>query len=164
MSYNEFAKNFRDEHRRIRDTILELSLAINEGRINEARELLVRLDQLTGPHFRYEEEAMYPALVKFLGKKNVEKLFKEHDGAIETANTLKNLLSKDKLNNEEKEKAVDLTLGLLPHVTDCEGLTLFVEKMPDHQVKNILESREKAMKENLPLTKWSTTIRKRPQL
>lgn len=163
MSLREFIERFDEEHRRVRDIVLELSSAIKENRLEDARRLLSQLDQLAGPHFRYEEEALYTALVQILGRDNVKKLIDEHDEIIETAHTLSNLLGKDRLSDEEREKAFNLARSLLYHVAGCNGLIIFVEKLAEPQIRDILRARERAFRENLPLTKWATT-RKKPQL
>jgi hypothetical protein len=52
--------------------------------LEKARTTLGEIDALVRPHFRYEEEALYPTLKQFLGE-YVDSLVEEHDGAIGTA-------------------------------------------------------------------------------
>ncbi len=59
-------EEFREDHRKIRDLILELAASLRQHDVAQARELLASLDRLAGPHFRFEEEALYPALRQFL--------------------------------------------------------------------------------------------------
>jgi hypothetical protein len=47
--------------------------------------LLQKTAELTGPHFRYEEEVLYPGLVEIFGGKYIGSLFTAHDGAIGVA-------------------------------------------------------------------------------
>jgi len=44
--------------------LLDLIQAFQDRNLSRARELLGRVAALTGPHFRYEEEALYPALTE----------------------------------------------------------------------------------------------------
>lgn len=68
MSYQQFAEQFRAEHRQVRDLLLELQRSFEQQDTSRARELVEAIAALTGPHFRYEEEAVYPALVAILGR------------------------------------------------------------------------------------------------
>ncbi|MBI2857327.1 MAG: hemerythrin domain-containing protein, partial [Chloroflexi bacterium] len=58
---------FREDHRKVRDGLLDLAAAAEKGDLEGAKKTLFALDELVGPHFRYEEEALYPALREFLG-------------------------------------------------------------------------------------------------
>lgn len=53
---------FREDHRRVRDELLDMIEALEAKDIVRAREVLGNLNILVGPHFRYEEETLYPAL------------------------------------------------------------------------------------------------------
>ena len=121
---------FRQEHREIRDAILDLIEASRRDDPSEARRLVTRLAMLTGPHFRYEEECMYPALVGFFGPEYVEGLCAEHDAAIGAARLLAELVGRDAPTGADREAIRVLARGLLPHVSDCEGLSIMVEAPP----------------------------------
>src|SRR3972149_1323997 len=92
---------FREDHRQVRDWLLDLADAAEGGDLPRARDALGALDRLVGPHFRYEEEALYPALREFLGE-YVDQLVTEHDGARATARTAAELLGKPYLSQEER--------------------------------------------------------------
>jgi hypothetical protein len=53
---------------------------------------------------------------------------------------------------------------VLPHVSDCEGLSIMVEVLPETVVQEIVEARERARKDDLDLVDWATEVRKRPFL
>ena len=63
---------FGQEHRGARDLLLDLVRAFEAGDQPRARTLLTRLSTLAGPHFRYEEESLYPELVRTLERREVE--------------------------------------------------------------------------------------------
>ena len=71
---------FREDHRNVRDGLLDIIGALQSKDVSKAREILGGLDTLIGPHFRFEEEALYPTLRVFLGE-YVDELLKEHDSA-----------------------------------------------------------------------------------
>ncbi|MBI2819704.1 MAG: hypothetical protein HYX73_06975, partial [Acidobacteria bacterium] len=108
--------------------------AVGTQVLSEAR-LFQGLDEasLTGPHFRYEEEALYPALVAIFEKKYIEKLLADHDRVIGSAGRLVRLAGKDAWNEGEVDEAVELVRDMLPHVSDCDGLSIMVERLPEEK-------------------------------
>src|SRR5215471_16796145 len=89
--FDRFATVFREEHRIVRDLLLDLVDAYETGNAARAGKLLSEVARITGPHFRYEEEALYPALVPVFGSDYVEKLLGDHDFAIASASRLAEL-------------------------------------------------------------------------
>lgn len=158
----EFAAVFRDEHRQVRDSLLDLVAAVEAGDLVRARSLLERIAGLTGPHFRYEEDSLYPALVAIFGEEYVQKLLEDHDRAIGAAERLVELAAGDALTGAETAEAVRLTRGILPHVSDCDGLSIMVEVLTDDTVRGIFDSRERSLGEGLDLLTWARGIRGRP--
>lgn len=161
-SHDEFTAVFRQEHREIRDVILDLIEASRRDDLMEARRLVTRLAVLTGPHFRYEEECMYPALVEFFGAEYVESLCAEHDAAIVAARRLAELVGREAANGADRERTQALARGLLPHVSDCEGLSILVERLPERDVARILDRRRRARAQGLDLLRWADEARLRP--
>ncbi len=159
---DEFTQIFRDEHRRVRDTLLEL-IAAFEAR-DEARtaSLLEQAAVLTGPHFRYEEEALYPALVQIFGEAYIEHLFGDHDRAIGGAKRLVELAGKTPLEDDDVEEAIGLVRSILPHVSDCDGLSIMVELLEDGSVQSILDARAGSLEAGLDLLRWAREVRERP--
>ncbi|MFG2250137.1 hemerythrin domain-containing protein [Spirillospora sp. NPDC048823] len=157
----EFTEVFRTEHRGVRDLLLNLVEAFQKRDPVRARELLAAVDSATGPHFRYEEEAMYPRLVDIFGDEYVDKLLTDHDGAIRNVRQLYEIVDQDQLNAAHAERGVGLTRQILPHVSDCDGLSIMVETLPDETVDDILGARRKARDAGLDLLTWAATARDR---
>ena len=165
MLADNFSQVFRHEHRIVRDTLLDLIQAFEDRDRQRIRALLTAVARLTGPHFRYEEESMYPALTGIFGVEYVEKLLRDHDRAIEIAEELIALSAKDEFNSEDIVMAVRLIRsGVLPHVSDCDGLSIMVETLPDDQVQGILDCRQQSLAAGLDLLAWAKTVRRRPAL
>lgn len=160
---HEVIENFTEEHRQVRDTLMELVEAVKEDDVETAREKLEEIDELSGPHFRYEEETLYPALVEYFGEEQVIDLVEEHDEAIETARELEKLFEGETVPEEERESIVETVSPLLVHVSDCEGLTIYMEEMSDETLDKVAESRERALEENAPLTEYAEEIRRSPE-
>lgn len=161
---DEFARIFREEHRVVRDALLELIAHFEERNGAKAMALLGKAAAFVGPHFRYEEEAMYPALVEIFGRSYVNDLLDAHDGAVASAKRLVEILGSPKVGDEQAKEAVRLLRGILPHVGDCDGLSLMVERLPEAKVEAIFQARERAQLENVDLLRWANEVRRRPEV
>lgn len=150
---------FREDHRDVRDGLLNIINALKAKDVSKARDILGGLDTLLGPHFRFEEEALYPALRVFLGE-YVDELLKEHDGVIETSRSCATLLEKDSLTNEEAESAAHAARALLVHVSNCDGLAILSERLKPSELDKLGEKFESARKAGISMLQWAETIRK----
>lgn len=161
MLADTFTQIFRDEHRSVRDTLLDLIRAFQDCDRARIHSLLGRVAALTGPHFRYEEEALYPGLVEIFGEEYIEKLLGDHDKAIGRAKILINLAGKDQLTDEDVAKATRIIRSILPHVSDCDGLSIMVALLPASKVQSVLEARDRSLAAGLDLVQWATHVRSR---
>lgn len=151
---------FREDHRQVRDGLLDLAAAAQSGDLDRARETLGRLNTLVGPHFRYEEEALYPAMREFLGG-YVDQLLAEHDKAISTAQTAADLLGRPSLSEEERGAVAGAARAILVHVSNCDGLNILTERLAADRIAGLAEVYEGARAANVPLLAWAATIRRR---
>lgn len=157
---DRFTRTFREEHREIRDALLDLVDSLRHRDHGRAQALLDRIAILTGPHFRYEEEAMYPALTSIFGPEYIAKLLEDHDGAIRTARRLVELTERP-LTEADSVEAVRLARTILPHVSDCDGLSIMVERLPEETTADVFAARERAREAGLDLLTWAGTVRER---
>lgn len=158
MSTIDPIAEFRADHRQVRDGLIELTAALEAKEVKKAREILARIDKLIGPHFQFEEEALYPALRVFLGE-YVDDLIKEHDGVIATARACATLLQKPELDDEEARAAAKNARALLVHVSNCDGLGILAERLTPQELARLGEKLVAARKAGLSLLKWADTIR-----
>lgn len=161
MAQLDVIQEFREDHRQVRDRLLELADAFSRGAVAEGREILGRIDRLVGPHFRYEEEALYPALRRFLGE-YVDQLLSEHDGAIATARTAAQLLEQDSLSPQECMAGAQAARSLLVHVSNCDGLAILSERLAEDELDSLAERLQDCREAGVPLLLWAETIRQRP--
>lgn len=157
----EFVSIFREEHRAVRDTILGLVSAFRSKEKTEVQSLLNRLACLTGPHFRYEEEALYPELIAFFTDEYVEKLYGDHDMAIANMKRLIEIAGAKDISDDQSRQAIRILQSIMPHVSDCDGLSILIETLPDDKIRKVLDIREMAREENLALTGWADGVRNR---
>lgn len=151
---------FREDHRKVRDGILEIIKLLEKKDVTGARKILGNINVLVGPHFRYEEEALYPTLRVFLGE-YVDQLISEHDGVIATAQACAELLQKEALSDEEAKKAANAARALLVHVSNCDGLAILSERLSPDELKGLGGKFAAARKEGVSLLDWATKIRKK---
>jgi len=162
MLAEKFTSIFREEHRQVRDLLLDLVQAFqarDRARINAGLEALA---SLTGPHFRYEEESLYPELRAFFNAEYVEKLLGDHDMAIGFAKKLVALAGKAELSDNDVQRAVYVLQSIMPHVSDCDGLSILVETLPQEKIQNMLDTRDRAREQGLNLIEWADHTRERP--
>lgn len=158
-----FANVFREEHREIRDTLLTLIRSFETLDVAQAATNLRKVLEVMGPHFRYEEESMFPALTPLFGSEYVDRLLTEHDIAIGIAIRLDNAASQSEMTVAEGSRMASLIRSrLLPHVSDCDGLSIMVERLPYETISAILTARDLALSQGLDLFSWASRIRKRP--
>lgn len=160
MSGSELIALFREDHRTVRDGLLELINALRAKDVGLAREVLGKLNELVGPHFRFEEEALYPALRTFLGE-YVDELLTEHDGVIATAKACAQLLEKDTLTDQEAEEAARAARALLVHVSNCDGLAILCERLDPKEFDYLAQGFSASRAAGVPLLQWADTIRRR---
>ena len=158
---DRFTHTFREEHRVVRDLLLDLIAAFQQRDLELAGTLLGAMADRTGPHFRYEEESLYPSLVQIFGEAYVGKLLDDHDGAIRSAHRLVDIVTAGDADDATLEEAQDLVRGILPHVSDCDGLSIFVERLPDNEIEEIFRARDRARLDALSLLVWASTVRGR---
>lgn len=138
MAKLDVIAEFRDDHRKVRDGLLELIEALQSKDVEKARKILNGINTLVGPHFRYEEEILYSTLRVFLGE-YVDQLLKEHDGVIDTARSCAELLKKDSLTDGEAKQAADAARALLVHVSNCDGLAILSERLKREELDQLAE-------------------------
>lgn len=150
---------FREDHRKVRDGLLEMITALQSKDVSKAKQILGNLNILVGPHFRYEEEALYPALRVFLGE-YVDQLLSEHDGVIDTARSCVELLQKDSLTDEEAKQAANAARALLVHVSNCDGLAILSERLTPGEMEELGNKFAASRKAGVSLLDWAAKIRK----
>ncbi len=151
---------FREDHRKVRDRLLDLADAAEAGDVTKARDILWQIDTIIGPHFLYEEETLYPAMIEFLGD-YVDSLIEVHYGAIDTAKTAAKVLSQSSLSQEEGKAVAKAARALLVHVSNCDGLNILAERFSQEKLDKLGEAFAQSRAAGVPLLRWADTIRNR---
>jgi hypothetical protein len=151
---DRFVEGFRTEHREALHALLGISEAFRQRDAARIGELMAKVNAGVGPHMQYEEETMYPQLVQFLGPEYVEKMVSDHDRGFGMAGRLMELAAHDPITDADIAEADRLVKGQIPHVSDCDGLVVFIELLPPAQQQALFDSRDRALREGLTMMEW----------
>ena len=164
MEKKELLLQLEKEHDQIREMLQKLSISIMIEDVERFKKLLVNFDQIIGPHFRFEEEAVYPALVDIYYPGYISKLYTDHDLAIARFNELKNLVNKEKFSESDYISGIRHVRMMGHYITGCEILPIKNIPLDDQQIKRLKTLHKKSKEEKLGLISWSGTRRNRKQL
>lgn len=149
-----FTEGFRNEHRAARDAFLGIAQALRDRDPSRIPPLMNAANAGIGPHMRYEEEEMYPALAMLYGDDYVDRMLEDHDRAFGVAGRLMEIASHDPITDADVEEGEQLIRGMLPHVTDCDGLMLAIEVLPEERQRAIFRARDRALAEGITMMEW----------
>ncbi|MBI4260695.1 MAG: hemerythrin domain-containing protein [Actinobacteria bacterium] len=152
--FDRFTEGFRGEHRAARDIFLGIARALRDRDPARIGDLMAQANEGIGTHMQYEEEEMYPALASLYGDEYVERMLQDHDRAFGVAGRLMELSQHDPITDEDVEEGNRLVQGMLPHVTDCDGLVLAIEVIPEERQRRIFEARDRALAGGLTMMEW----------
>ena len=151
---------FRSEHVKIRDALLDLIDAINKRDAPKALEILSQLNVIVGPHFRWEEESLYPVMERFFGRQYLEYLLSAHDRIVRRAKDLLEILSVKEIKPEQAETLSSIVRNeIIPHTIECDGISLFAEKLSEEEMEKLRNDLERTHKEGVPLLEWAEKIK-----
>jgi hemerythrin HHE cation binding domain-containing protein len=162
MPIDQFIADFRAEHRKIRDIILELVNAFQDRNKPRIQTLVEQFAGQAGPHFRYEEEALYPAVAEITGRNFIEELLWDHDNAIAAIGKVQQMAAQAELSDEDVHQADVLLRSMVLHTSNCDGLAIIVERLPEENIRSIVSAHARAIAAGLPLMTWAAEVRERP--
>jgi hypothetical protein len=144
MPANEFIESFREEHRRMRDALLGLAEAFEASDEDSIRDRIVAMAADAAPHFLFEREALYPAIMEYYHPGYINHLIADHAAALDATRELAEMAEADEMDEDAAERGIDLVRRLLPHVSDRDGLSMMVELLPDEQIARMMRAREES--------------------
>lgn len=134
---SSLVEQLRDEHRQ---TVLSLS-ELRRSLLAEDREAALRaadaLDLLTGPHIRFEEQSLYPAL-REVDPSRVKELHLEHGAIARTLSSIRQRLADGATAVPFHVIAAELA-PFFHHTLSCDGALYMVERFTD-EVKAALQA------------------------
>ncbi len=131
-------REFHADHQEVVSTLANLRNAISRRDIAEVRALLEVTDKHVGPHFKFEELYLYPALRRFVGEAYVQRLINEHDGIFRSVRRLRQLAGETSWSEADHESAMTNLDLIYEHPIGCDGLSLWIERMTLQEQDDLL--------------------------
>ncbi|MCW5979664.1 MAG: hemerythrin domain-containing protein [Bryobacteraceae bacterium] len=122
-------QEFHADHQKVVGALFELRQAIAALDITRVRSILEDAEGLIGPHFKFEELYLYPALEQFLGESHVKRLVNEHDGIFRSVRRIAQLAQKEAWSDSDRASAEANLELIYEHPIGCDGLTLWMERL-----------------------------------
>lgn len=145
---------FHADHTKVVQALLDLREAIRDRNPVRARATLAEANKLVGPHFKFEEQHLYPQLKEFIGEAGLKRLLTEHDGVFRSVATLVELAARDVWGESEAE-AASANLDLIrEHPVTCDGLSLYIERLPLDAQASLADRMEELRREGTTLLKY----------
>lgn len=154
----EIVRNFRSDHRNISNLLIQLEGSLKSKNVMKAKEILGKINNLSGPHIRFEEEFLYPELKRFMGD-YIDRFYMENDMLIHTVRSFFALLEKGTLTDQEVFQSIDAVRMLLVHICNSEGLLLLSEMLDRKVIMRLTEENEACKRDSVPMLKWADTMR-----
>lgn len=126
-------QEFHADHQQVVSALVELRQAISETNVRQVRSILNAAEGLLGPHFKFEELHLYPALEPFLGGHGVKRLVREHDEVFQHVGRIADLARKDAWSAQDYRSAQDSLEFISEHPIACDGLSLWMERLSTEQ-------------------------------
>jgi len=147
----EFIDILTEEHRQLRDVLLELIDAFENGDSERASVAIEAMAALAAPHFHYEQEVLYPALAEVHGDEQVEQLVEQHGEAVAAAQQLAELAEQEEFDEQAAAYGAELARQLLPHVSNGDELMVMVGGLEPHTIKKIHKAQKQSKKSGATL-------------
>ncbi len=150
----DLIQEFHADHQKVVSALFELRQAITRRDLHGVRSILNAAEDLVGPHFKFEELYLYPALERFLGEAYGKKLLNEHDGIFRSVRRLSQLAQKESWSETDHKSAVDNLELVYEHPISCDGLSLWMERLPAQEREGLLAKMQEVRKEGTRLSEY----------
>lgn len=147
-------EQFHDDHKKVVSALFELRQAITGCDVPRARQILDAAENLLGPHFKFEELYLYPALEPFLGEAYGKRLLNEHDGIFRSVRKIAQLARSDSWDDTQHQSAMANLELIYEHPISCDGLSLWIERLPLKEVEDLYQKMVAVRKQGTKLSEY----------
>lgn len=147
-------QEFHSDHQKVVGALCALRQSIAEGDIPQVRRILCAAEELVGPHFKFEELYLYPALEPFLGESYTKKLYNEHDGVFRSIRRIAQLAQLESWSESDHQSAATNLELIYEHPIACDGLSLWMEKLPDAEQQGLFEKMREVRRQGTSLSEY----------
>lgn len=145
---------FHSDHQKVVGALLQLREAIEASDLARVRSILSGAEDLVGPHFKFEELHLYPALERFLGESYVKRLLNEHDGVFRSVRRIALLAQRDTWSEADCRSAQANLELIYEHPVSCDGLTLWMERLPPQEQQQLLQKMQEVRQQGTRLSQY----------
>ncbi len=145
---------FHTEHRQVVNALIDLRQAITAREIPRVRSILAGAEDLVGPHFKFEELYLYPALEPFFGEAYGKQLLNEHDGVFRSIRKIAELAQKAEWNETDYASALANLELIYEHPISCDGLSLWIERLPAESQEELFQMMLAVRKQGTKLSEY----------
>ena len=145
---------FHTEHRQVVDALIELRHAIRARDVGRVQSILTEAEGLVGPHFKFEELYLYPALEPFFGEAYGKQLLNEHDGVFRSIRKIAELAQKSPWDNADYASALANLELIYEHPISCDGLSLWIERLPAKDQEELFQKMLAVRKQGTKLSEY----------
>jgi RND superfamily putative drug exporter len=135
------------EHRQLLDLLVEIELASESRRAERVVALAGQLRRLAEPHFRYEQQALFPQLVDPLGAEYVRGLYTAQEGVFEALGRIESLAESDSSPRSAAAETRRLVRSARSSLITCDAAAEVLERGPAESADRVLAARELALAE-----------------
>lgn len=121
---------FREDHAVLGRGLYEIETHLRGGDLAAAKADAERLDREAGAHIAFEEKVFYPALRRFLGDDEVDRLYHEHGEGLAVIRALAALEEGAALDEPARRELLRKAELMSAHVTECGELFGTMGRIP----------------------------------
>lgn len=133
-----------EEHRRLLDLLTAIESAEERGQADRVAALAQEARTLAGPHFDYEQRAVFPHLLGSLGAKFVEDLELAQEGVVTALRSIEELAGSGRVHEAAAAETRRLVRSARVAVISCDALAETFERQPADVAELALAARERA--------------------
>jgi hypothetical protein len=154
MAAKSLVAEFHDDHTKVVQALMDLRNAIRARDPARVRATLDKANTLVGPHFKFEEQHLYLSLREFTGEAGLHRLLMEHDGVFRGVGALLSLAAKDKWTEADAKTAEEYLDLIWEHPITCDGLSLYIERLPEDTQDSLLKRMDALRREGTTLLEY----------
>lgn len=147
-------QEFHADHQKVVGALVDLREAISQRDVARVRAILDSAEGLVGPHFKFEELYLYPALERFLGEPYSKRLLNEHDGVFRSVRRIAQLARKDSWSDSDLQSAMANLELIYEHPISCDGLSLWMERLSQEEAERLLERMQEVRRKGTGLSEY----------
>lgn len=142
-------KSFIDDHKAMMRLLRDVSVALNEDDVAQAKMLAEELNRLAGPHIAFEETVLYPLIDDQTGDRPfVENLYAEHQEILEAISQL----ADGELSPQKLEAVRAAFQSGLDHAEHCGTLISRLSSMSEADQQDAQDELDELRERNITWT------------